>query len=133
MVIGNKIAKAASAASSVAVVMTSHAVFAAGISGANSTQASSGANAAAPTGSPTSLTGLFQTITNVIIYVVGAIAVIMLVVGGLQYVLSNGDSKRVEGAKNTILYSIIGIVVAVLGYAIVQFVFSSLSTGSPTG
>ncbi|HSX41091.1 MAG TPA: pilin [Candidatus Saccharimonadales bacterium] len=75
--------------------------------------------------------GIFKTIANIMIFLVGAIAVIMLILGGLQYVISNGDAKRVESAKNTILYAIIGIVVAILAYAAVAFVTGSL-TGSTT-
>ena len=71
--------------------------------------------------------GTFQTISNVLIFLVGAVSVIMLIWGGLQYVISAGDSKRVESAKNTILYSIIGIVVALLAFAIVGFVTGSLT------
>jgi hypothetical protein len=73
--------------------------------------------------------GIFQTISNILIFLIGAIAVIMLIYGGLQYVISSGDSKRVESAKNTILYAIIGIVVAILAYAIVGFVTGALSPG----
>jgi hypothetical protein len=53
----------------------------------------------------------------------------MLIWGGLQYVISSGDSKRVESAKSTILYAIIGIVVALLAFAIVSFVTGQLGTG----
>jgi hypothetical protein len=70
--------------------------------------------------------GVLGNIANVLIFLVGAVAVIMLIWGGLQYVISAGDSKRVESAKNTILYSIIGIVVAILAYAIVNFVVTNL-------
>jgi cytochrome bd-type quinol oxidase subunit 2 len=73
--------------------------------------------------------GLFNQIANILIFLVGAIAVIMLILGGLQYVISNGDSKRVESAKNTILYAIIGIVVAIMAYAAVAFVTGSLAPG----
>lgn len=77
--------------------------------------------------------GIFQTISNVLIFLVGAVSVIMLIWGGFQYVISSGDSKRVESAKNTILYAIVGIVVAILAYAIVGFVTGSLTpTTTPT-
>lgn len=66
--------------------------------------------------------GIFQTIANTLIFLVGAVAVLFLIIGGLRYVISNGDPKAVEAAKNTILYSIIGIVVAILSFAAVQFV-----------
>jgi hypothetical protein len=70
--------------------------------------------------------GTFRTITNVMLFLVGAISVIMLIIGGLRYVVSGGDSSAVSGAKNTILYAIVGIVVAILAYAAVSFVISSI-------
>ena len=58
---------------------------------------------------------------------VGAISVIMLIIGGLRYVLSSGNASAVEGAKNTILYALIGIVVAALSFAMVRFVVDKLA------
>ena len=69
----------------------------------------------------------FKDIINVLLYIIGAIAVIMIVVGGLRYVLSGGDSSAVTGAKNTILYAVVGLIVALLAYAIVNFVVTSFS------
>lgn len=71
--------------------------------------------------------GLFQTITNVLLFIIGAISVIMLIIGGIRYVVSGGDSSAVTGAKNTILYAVIGIVVAILAYAMVNFVITSFT------
>ena len=71
--------------------------------------------------------GLFKTIANVLIYIVGAVAVLFLILGGLRYVTSNGDPKNVTAAKDTILYAIIGIVIAILSYAAVNFVITSLA------
>jgi hypothetical protein len=50
----------------------------------------------------------------------------MLIIGGIKYVVSGGDSKKVTDAKNTVLYAIIGLVIAVFAYAIVNFVISAL-------
>jgi hypothetical protein len=69
---------------------------------------------------------LIQNVINVILFIVGSAAVIMIIVGGIRYVTSNGDQANVKAAKDTILYSVIGLVVAVMAYAIVQFVVSSL-------
>ncbi len=69
--------------------------------------------------------GLFQTITNVLLFLIGAIAVIMLIIGGIRYTVSGGDSTAITAAKNTILYAIIGIVVAILAYAAVNWVIGS--------
>jgi len=86
------------------------------------TEASEGANAAQPTGTPTDLNAQLTVITNTLLLAIGFVSVIMLIVGGFRYVLSNGNEKAVSGAKDTILYSIIGLVVALLAFAIVNFV-----------
>ena len=73
--------------------------------------------------------GIFNTIVNVLLFLIGAISVVMLVYGGIQYTLSSGDSGKVNNAKNTILYAIVGLVVALLAYAIVNFVVGNLVGG----
>lgn len=65
-------------------------------------------------------------IINVIVGVVGFIAVVMIVIGGIGFVTSQGDTNRVAKARNTILYGVVGLVVALLAYAIVNFVLSSV-------
>ena len=50
----------------------------------------------------------------------------MLVWGGLRYILSGGDNKKITDAKNTILYAIIGLIIAVLAFAIVNFVLNAI-------
>ena len=71
--------------------------------------------------------GIFTTIINVMLFIIGVLSVIMLIYGGIQYTLSSGDSGKVNNAKNTILYAIVGLIIAILSYAIVNFVLSSLS------
>ncbi len=71
--------------------------------------------------------GIFRTITNVMLFLIGAISVIMLIIGGIRYVVSGGDSTAVTNAKNTILYAVVGIVVAILSFAVVNFVIGSFS------
>ena len=75
---------------------------------------------------PQTLPGFFGAIANALIFVVGAVSVIMIIIGGLKYVVSMGNAKRVENAKNTILYAIVGVVVAICSYAVVNFVITSL-------
>jgi hypothetical protein len=77
--------------------------------------------------------GTFRTITNVLLFLIGAISVIMLIIGGLRYVVSGGDSTAVQNAKNTILYAIVGVIVSILAYAAVSFVISSFSGTGGTG
>jgi type IV secretory pathway VirB2 component (pilin) len=73
-----------------------------------------------------SVTGTIKNITNLLLFVLGAIAVVMVIVGGIRYATSAGDATAVKGAKDTIMYSIIGLVVAFAAYAIVNFVTSKL-------
>jgi len=91
---------------------------------------SSGANAAKPASTPDNLFGgpdsAFQLIANTLIFLVGAVAVIMLIIGGFRYVTSQGSSEQIKQAKDTILYGIIGVIVAILSYAIVNFIASTL-------
>ena len=89
-----------------------------------------GAEAARAEGMPRELigpNGVFTQITNTVLYIVGIISVIMLIYGGLRYVISGGDSKKVTDAKNTILYAIIGLIVSILAFAIVNFVINAIT------
>ena len=72
------------------------------------------------------LTGIVTTIINILSVVVGIVAVIMIIVGGFQYLTSQGDSGKVTNAKNTILYAIVGLVIVALAQFIVQFVTGRL-------
>lgn len=95
-----------------------------------------GAEAARAEGMPAELVGpdgVFTRITSIALYVIGAISVIMLILGGLRYIISGGDNKKVTDAKNTILYAIIGLIFAVLAYAIVRFVLNSIGILSTDG
>lgn len=65
-------------------------------------------------------------ITSLIALVTGVAAVIMIIIGGLRYVLANGDPQSINGAKDTILYSLIGLVIAATAQGIVVFVFNRL-------
>ena len=59
---------------------------------------------------------------NLLFFAIGIIAVIMIIIGGIRYTTSNGDSSQITGAKNTILYAVVGLIVALLASAIVNFV-----------
>ena len=66
--------------------------------------------------------GVITNVTSTILYILGILSVIMLIIGGVKYAMSAGDAKAVTDAKNTILYALIGLVIAILAYAIVNFV-----------
>jgi len=79
-----------------------------------------------PVGGNVDLWKTIQTIINVILAVVGVIAVIMIIIGGIQYTTSAGDPGKVKKAKDTILYGIVGLVIALAAFAIVNFVLDNV-------
>jgi len=72
-------------------------------------------------------TSLIWDVVRFILIALGAVAVIMIIVGGFQYATSQGDSSALTKAKNTILYAVIGLVVAMLSTAIVTFIISNVT------
>jgi hypothetical protein len=74
----------------------------------------------------TDLMPVVTLIINAIIGVVGLVAVIMIILGGVKYTTSSGDATKVSNAKNTIMYGIVGLIIVVLAFAIVNFVIGSL-------
>ncbi|MES2630737.1 MAG: pilin [Patescibacteria group bacterium] len=89
-----------------------------------------GLNCAKPNDVPTQLfggdTSIFTTIVNVLLFIIAAISVIMLIYGGIRYTTSGGNSANVTAAKNTIMYAIIGLVIAFLAFAIVNWVLTAV-------
>ena len=69
--------------------------------------------------------GLITSIINILSLIVGVIAVIFIIIGGLKYITSGGDSNNVTSAKNTILYAIVGLIIVALAQIVVRFVLSS--------
>jgi len=79
-------------------------------------------NAINPTGDVPVLQEQIQLIINVLIGLIAVAAVVMLIIGGFRYVFSQGEEKATKGAKDTILYAIIGIVVSILAFSITNYV-----------
>lgn len=95
-----------------------------------------GVNAAQGSNVPDTLFGgggVITTIVNTLLFIAGALAVIMLIIGGFRYVVSGGNQTAVTAAKNTILYAIIGLIIAFFGYAIVAFIIDAMTGGSIGG
>jgi hypothetical protein len=67
-------------------------------------------------------TSMAQTIVSTMLLILGILAVIMIIYSGIKYVISAGDASKIKSAKDTLTYSIVGLIVAVLAYAIVNFV-----------
>lgn len=65
---------------------------------------------------------MIKTALNTVLMVLGIVAVIMIIIGAFRYVTSAGEAKNIQSAKDTIMYAIIGLVVAILAFAVVNFV-----------
>jgi uncharacterized membrane protein YidH (DUF202 family) len=68
---------------------------------------------------------LIRTVINVLSVIIGAIAVVMIIIAGFRYITSGGKQESVTGAKNTILYAIVGLVIVALAQIIVHFVLNN--------
>jgi hypothetical protein cdivTM_30108 len=70
------------------------------------------------------LPDVITTIINVMLFIAGALAVIMIIYGGIRYITAHGDEKQVKVAKDTIVYSVVGLIIAIIAYALVTFIFN---------
>ena len=76
---------------------------------------------------------VLQLALNILTIIVGGLAVAFIVIGGIKYVTSGGDEKKVAGAKNTLLYAVIGLVIAIAARFIIGLVLSALGLGGTSG
>ena len=65
---------------------------------------------------------IVNTVINTMLFIVGILSVIMIIFSGIRYATAHGDKSQVESAKNTLIYSIVGLVVAIIAYAVVNWV-----------
>lgn len=75
--------------------------------------------------------GVFQTVINIALFIVGVLSVIMIIYSGIRYVTSRGESAQVTSAKSTLMYAIIGLVISIFAYALVNWVvFAATNTSN---
>lgn len=72
--------------------------------------------------SPTQITNTVRNVVNVLSAIIGVVTVIVMVVAGFRFVTSGGDSSKVAGAKNTMIYAIVGLILVLLSQSLVRFV-----------
>ena len=97
------------------------------IAGAINSEITSGMNAtSAGTSTPTDANVVIKNVTNIMFFIIGAVSVIMLIYGGIRYTTSGGNANSVTAAKNTVIYSIVGLVISILACAIVNFVVTNI-------
>lgn len=78
------------------------------------------------TSNQTDLMKVLNVVINVVLGVIGFVAVAMIIMGGISFTTSQGDAAKTTKARNTILYGVVGLVVALLAFAIVNFVLNSV-------
>jgi cytochrome bd-type quinol oxidase subunit 2 len=76
---------------------------------------------------------LIKAIINILSVIVGVIAVVMIIFGGLKYITSNGESSNITSAKNTIIFAIVGLVIVALAQFIVRFVLNKAIKSTTEG
>ena len=91
-----------------------------------------GTNCTAPTNADATVNNTVQRAIKLFQIIVGLISVFMLIFGGLKYITSGGESSGITGAKNTILYAVIGLVVVALAQVIVQFALNRAAAPAGT-
>ena len=74
-----------------------------------------------------SVATIITTVIDIFSIIVGAVSVIMIILGGLRYITSAGDSANVTAAKNTILYAVVGLIIVIFAQTIVKFVVGKLT------
>jgi hypothetical protein len=80
----------------------------------------------------TDFSEIITNVINILSILVGAVSVIMLIVGGFRYIISNGDSNSTKGAKDTIMYALIGLIIVLFAQVIVRFVWTNASGSTTT-
>ena len=75
---------------------------------------------------------LVADVVNIFSWIVGVVAVIMIIVAGFKYITAHGDSNAISSAKTTLTYAIVGLVIAVSAQAIVQFVLKEVTEADQT-
>lgn len=68
-----------------------------------------------------------QTILNNVYFIAGVVAVVVIIIGGMSYITSSGDSSKVTKAKNMIVYAVVGLVLTMLAFGITNFVIARAS------
>ena len=70
--------------------------------------------------------GLIKTVVNVLLWAVGVLSVIMIIFSGFRYITSSGDASKTKSAQSTLIYSVVGLIVAIMAWAIVNMVIKRL-------
>lgn len=78
-----------------------------------------------PTSTPT-VGAALNVVVQILIFLIGMLSVVMIIVGGIKIVVSNGDPGRYKSGRDTITYAIVGLILALIAYSIVIFIASNV-------
>lgn len=82
-------------------------------------------------GGSSTVHNLVRTILNILSFIVGAVAIVMIVLSGLKFITSGGDSQKVSQARTALLYAVIGLIVVALTQAIIHFALDTAGGAAP--
>lgn len=88
-----------------------------------------GNNSCSDTGG-TGIEDIMKRVIQIFSIIVGFVAVVMIIIGGIKYITSGGDSGNISGAKNTIIYAVIGLIVVALAQILVHYVLRNISNAA---
>lgn len=99
-------------------------------SGSNGDTSGNSTTGCDATTATTAVNNILTDVINIFSLIVGIVAVIMIIIGGLKYITSGGESSNVSGAKNTIIFAIVGLVIVALAQIIVHFVLAKATSST---
>lgn len=91
--------------------------------------ANSGSNSTCTVSGP-SVSDIINDVANLLSAVVGIAAVIMIVISGFRYVTAGGDPGKISGAKDALIYALVGLVIAAFAQFLVKFVLNKVGIGT---
>lgn len=79
------------------------------------------------------VTSAISAAVNILSYVAGFLAIVMILVSGFKYITSGGDSNKVGSAKNTLIFALVGIAIAAMAQFIAHYVYNQTNNTTSTG
>ncbi|HEV2412505.1 MAG TPA: pilin [Candidatus Saccharimonadales bacterium] len=78
----------------------------------------------------TGINSVVKSAINILSFIIGAVSVVMIIIGGFRYIVSGGDSGQIGNAKNTIIYAVVGLIIVIFAQIIVHFVIGNVSAAA---
>ena len=75
-------------------------------------------------------TGFVTSVIDILLWIVGILAVLFIIIGGIRYILSSGNEEAAEAAKKMIIHAVLGVVIVILSFVMIRIIVSALTLGS---